>query len=114
LKQARSGGKVWGNSGVCLSGAKRSEFSRGPNFSEHHSEPRRGWFIWGALFRFLFGQAKRNKKIVLSSVESKYFVEMKRTAKLAGLLITVVRFFKPGLLLEPFIGLFDLLPGLIQ
>jgi hypothetical protein len=58
LKKARSGENIWGNSSVCLSGVKLSEFSRVPFFYEHRSEAQRGWFIGGALF----GASKKRTK----------------------------------------------------
>ncbi len=74
LKQVRSGGEIWGNSGVCLSGVKRSEFSRGPNFPEHRSGPRRGCFTWGALFRFLFWASKKEQKLILSWPKASFII----------------------------------------
>jgi hypothetical protein len=53
--------KIRGNSGVCLSGVKRSEFSRGPDFSNERTNPKGGFT--GCLFfgYFLLAKESNNK-----------------------------------------------------
>ena len=52
-----------GKSGVCLSGAQRSEFSRVPDFPERANGPG-GRGLWGAVSWSFFGQAKKDEKLV--------------------------------------------------
>ncbi len=63
-----------GESGVCLSGVKRSEFSRGPNFPEHRSVPRKGLFLWGAVSWSFFRASKEGRNAYSGLVESNHLV----------------------------------------
>ena len=50
-----------GESGVCLSGVKRSEFSRGPDFPSERTDPK-GGFTGCLFFRPFFWQQKKGQK----------------------------------------------------
>ncbi|MGD0821214.1 MAG: hypothetical protein ABSA71_10765 [Desulfomonilia bacterium] len=53
--------KIRGNSGVCLSGVKRSEFSRGPDFPSERTDPK-GGFTGCLFFRPFFWHQKKGQK----------------------------------------------------
>jgi hypothetical protein len=50
-----------GKSGVCLSGVKRSEFSRGLNFSSERTHPKGGFMGDLSLVPFLWASKEMNK-----------------------------------------------------
>jgi hypothetical protein len=55
-----------GKSGVCLSGVKRSEFSRGPDFTNDRTHPKGGGigvpFLW-----FVSLGKQRNEQMILNN-----------------------------------------------